>query len=109
MLTKKQIKEIKTLAKDLPISYYEVGQNHLMMGSEILADKQLMEMYEGEVIDPKKSYEVKKKLLHHSNHKRQMIKAFDQDGWDGVVLYCEQIKGMHKVGETPMDLHSRIL
>lgn len=93
-VTKNIAKEIKELAAKLPVSYYEAPAESGVLGKELL--KLDVNEYQGQPIDPKKFYSLKENFLFPVNHSRQMRKAFEQDGKNGIIEYLKLQNAIHR-------------
>lgn len=93
-VTKNIAKEIKELAAKLPTSYYEAPAQSGVLGKELL--KLDVKEFQGQPIDPKKFYTVKEDFLFPVNHNRQLRKAFELDGKNGIVEYVKGQNAIHR-------------
>lgn len=91
----KQIdKEIKELAAQMPVSYYEAPASCGVLGKDLM--KQGVTEFKGESIDENKFYSVTEGWLFPVNHYRQMKKAYEQSGKDGLVEYVKGQNAIHR-------------
>ena len=89
ILTDDVIKELKDIAKYLPIAQYTAHETVTMKGHELkLSGYDEMEEYKGKFEDDKE-YAVPMPAYYQVNHFRRMRKAYQRNGVGGVKKYCQ--------------------
>lgn len=101
--------ELKRMALLLPDSFHESTKKCIMMGKQILADKEMMVMYQGQTIDPGTVYHVKKKVLYKTDHLTKLKSAFKIGGMSKAIEYFDEIGTLNRSASEPINLHSSIL
>ena len=108
-VTKKILKQLKKNAASLPLTFYEASRKGIMIGREILADKELMAARTDQTVDPQQIYEIEKKILKSVNHLSRMKKIYIHEGDAGIEKYCKDVQEVHLNANKPINLHSQLL
>lgn len=99
-LTKKIRKQLRILAGQMPVTYYDVTHKSYVKGEELLKSK--VTEVEGKPVDPEKVYVNHRQKYHLVNHKNRITRAFESNGWNGVTSYVKQMADFVKDQvETP--------
>jgi len=95
-------KEIRAMADKMPVSYYSADQKKLVKGSVLLSKD--MQEYGGKPIDPELKYWVTVETAYPVNHFRRLIKAYIDNGTDGLIAYVKGQKEIHSA-KPPIKLN----
>lgn len=93
-ITKRIKKEIDEVADQLPTSYYEAEASCYATGQQLLA--QGLTEFNGKPIEPKKQYWITEGFLFPVNHNRQLRKAYEQSGKEGIIEYLKGQNAIHR-------------
>jgi hypothetical protein len=99
----KTLERMYKLAEQLPVIMTRTHEKHIVKGSELWKQGQTrinsVNGEGGEVVQPDKEYMVAMPVQIAMNHRRNVRKAYEKDGLDGVYGY---VKAVHEnAGSSP--------
>lgn len=94
-LTKQVKKEIKELSERILPSFYEAPATTSVLGKDLI--KEGCDTYQGKPIEANMVYSVKEGFQWLVNHRRQMEKAYELNGKQGIIDYMKDQNEIHRI------------
>jgi hypothetical protein len=99
-VTKKEAKQLKKMAQELPTTYYEAKRDRIVDGAEALKNKKIDKG--GFAVAPNSMYIVSKNDLFPVNHEKRIVKAYEHKGMEGVQEYCTKVLDLVQSSAQPI-------
>lgn len=90
-MPKKNLKELRDLAAELPIMFRTTHEIHIKTGVEMMEDYESGYLENGKKIDPEAKYTVPFPVMIAVNHYRALKGVYAKYGNKGVIKYVAEV------------------